>query len=118
MTQSAKFQSLKKPTPNQTPECNIELTDQKIEEGFMSKEANRYKKGKIHSKLITHSLNQRNNEQVNRFLTQMKKHEMANDNITPMSKVETAHCTPIDLIEGEYNGKTSQSNMSPMGSKE
>ena len=48
----------------------------------------------------------------------MKKHEMANDNITPMSKVETAHCTPIDLIEGEDNGKTSQSNMSPMGSKD
>ena len=43
---------------------------------------------------------------------------MTNGTITPISRVETAHCTPIDLIEGSDTGKTGQSNLSPVGSKD
>lgn len=118
MTQSAKFQNLKKPKPAFTPECNLELTDQNIREGQVSREARRHKKNTGNAHKTSHGLNQRNNEKVIRFLTQMKKHEFTNETITPMSKVETAHCTPIELVEGGDTGKTGQSNMSPAGSKD
>ena len=58
----------------------MEINDQKSPEGYLSKEIKKEMRRKnkgssAYAQLASQSLNQRNNEKVIRFLTQMNKHE-------------------------------------------